>query len=310
MPPYVSHFAGTDLIVEHIEKHWCSSITSVDFLGGEAFHFRADKRPHIVFVIGESEYHTWETVPDFARRELEQRGFKCSFVTASPRDGDNAFSNFSVIKDADLLFISARRRTPPKEMMALIRNHLKAGKPLVGIRTASHAFGAQPPDDQHEGWPSFDTDVLGCSYQMHYNNVGTNAPPTLVKIVSEAVTHPVLTGVPANEFQITSHLYKNRNPAGTVTALMTGHLESGSEIEPVAWINTGNNRRVFYTSLGSPDDFKQPFFRRLLLNGILWSLDQPMPCKPANCLPVRRRRPCQPRRLPPRSSPRPRLKIL
>jgi hypothetical protein len=42
--PFVSHFAGTDLIVEHIEKYWCPSITSVDFLGGEPFHFQADKR--------------------------------------------------------------------------------------------------------------------------------------------------------------------------------------------------------------------------------------------------------------------------
>ncbi len=277
MPPYVSHYAGTDLIVEHIERHWCPSITSADFLGGEAFHFRADKRPRIVFVIGESEYHTWETLPEFARRELEPRGFQCSFVTAGLKDGDNDFSNFESIKEADLLFISARRRAPPKEMMRLIRDHLKAGKPLVGIRTASHAFGAQPADDRHEGWPEFDTEVLGCSYQMHYNNVGTNAPPTLVKAIPAATTHPVLTGVPVNEISVTSHLYKNRNPAATVTQLMTGRLESGSEIEPVAWVNTAGNRRVFYTSLGAPGDFKQPFFRRLLLNGILWSLDQPIP---------------------------------
>ena len=35
--------------------------------------------------------------------------------------------------------------------------------------------------------------------------------------------------------------------------------------EPVAWINTNANRRVFYTSLGGPEDFKDPAFRRLLL---------------------------------------------
>jgi len=45
--------------------------------------------------------------------------------------------------------------------------------------------------------------------------------------------------------------------------------------------NTAHGRRVFYTSLGSPDDFKQPFFRRLLLNGILWALDQQIPPRPA-----------------------------
>ncbi len=57
---------------------------------------------------------------------------------------------------------------------------------------------------------------------------------------------------------------------------MTGQLEGQSSEEPVAWINTNKNRRVFYTSLGNPDDFKQPFFRRLLINGILWSLGEPI----------------------------------
>jgi putative heme-binding domain-containing protein len=273
--PYVSHFAGTDLVVEHIEKYWCPSITSADFLGGEPFHFQADKRPRIVFVIGENEYHTWESLPEFARNELDWRGYQCSFVTASTDTKDNVFTNYNVIKDADLLFLSVRRRTPPKEMMALIRAHLEAGKPLIGIRTACHAFGAKPVDAQHEGWPSFDVDVLGCNYQGHYSNSGPNGAPSYVRIIPGA--SPILTGLPTNELEVQGSLYKSRNPAPTVTPLMTGRLASGSEIEPVAWINTAHNRRVFYTSLGTPDNFKQPFFRELLLNGIAWALDRPIP---------------------------------
>ena len=42
--PFVSHFAGTDLVIEHIEKHWCPTITSVDFLGGKPFKFASDPR--------------------------------------------------------------------------------------------------------------------------------------------------------------------------------------------------------------------------------------------------------------------------
>lgn len=42
--PFVSHFEGTDLVVEHIEKHWCPTITSADLLGGEPFKFSDDKR--------------------------------------------------------------------------------------------------------------------------------------------------------------------------------------------------------------------------------------------------------------------------
>jgi putative heme-binding domain-containing protein len=235
------------------------------------------KAARVVFIIGENEYHTWETLPEFSRQMLEPRGLKCSFVQASPAEGDNVFANFSVIREADLLVISARRRTPPKEMMTLIREHLEAGKPLVGVRTASHAFGAAPKDEQHEGWLSFDVDVLGCKYQGHYNNVGPNAPASLVQVLPQALAHPLLTGVPTNQFRVTSHLYMSRDLAATATRLMIGHVEGRSETEPVAWVNTAHNRRVFYTSLGNPDDFKQPFFQRLLLNGILWCLDQPIP---------------------------------
>jgi len=66
-PPRVSHFRGTEMVVEHIERYWCPTITSSDFLGGPAFRFREDKRPHIVFLISEDEYHAAETLPAFAQ---------------------------------------------------------------------------------------------------------------------------------------------------------------------------------------------------------------------------------------------------
>src|SRR5437588_11532353 len=121
-------------------------------------------KPHAVFIIGENEYHTWETLPEFAEKEIKPQGVKCSFVNASPNEGSTIFTNYSVIKDADLLVISVRRRTPPKEMLDLIRAHLNAGKALVGIRTASHAWDAKPADEQHAAWPSFDSDILGAKY--------------------------------------------------------------------------------------------------------------------------------------------------
>lgn len=41
--PFVSHFEGTRLIVEHIEKYVCPTITSDQVLGGQAFRFQGDK---------------------------------------------------------------------------------------------------------------------------------------------------------------------------------------------------------------------------------------------------------------------------
>jgi len=274
--PFVSHFVGTDLVVEHIEKHWCPTITSVDFLGGEPFRFAGDRRPQLVFVIGESEYDTRRTLPEWAEQELAWRGLRCLFVHA--RDNDpNDFAGLEAVHEADLVFLSVRRRAPVKGQLDAIRRHLDARKPLVGIRTASHAWDAQPPDAQHAVWRTFDVDVLGAHYEGHYDNKPGSAPATLVALVPSAANHPILTGFPAEGFRAASHLYRSRNLAPSVTPLLMGALEARTEQEPVAWINTAQERRVFYTSLGGPGDFKLPAFRRLLRNAVLWALNQPVP---------------------------------
>lgn len=275
--PWVSHFRGTELVVEHIEKYWCPSITSADFLAGEPFRFQGDVKKRIAFIIGENEYHTWETLPEFAAKELGWRGYQINFVTASQKTDDYDFKNWEAIPDADLLVISTRRRAVPRSMLDAIRAHLAAGKPVVGIRTASHAFDPKGTDiSADRTWPNFDTEILGVAYQNHYGG----GAETIVRHVAETSGHPILNNV-SPEFRSKASLYRSRNPAATVTPLLAGRTADGkSEVEPVAWINTGGNRRVFYTALGSPDDFADPSFRRLLLNGMLWALGDFIP--PAN----------------------------
>jgi nicotinamidase-related amidase/type 1 glutamine amidotransferase len=272
--PWVSHFRGTELVVEHIEKYWCPSITSADLLGGEPFRFKGDVKKRIAFIIGENEYRTWETLPEFARKELAWRGYEISYVTASPRTDDYDFKHWEAIPNADLLVISARRRAAPRPMMDALRAHLAAGKPVVGIRTASHAFDPKDQDVLDERtWRHFDREVLGADYENHYGN----GSETVVRQARAITPHAILNNV-APEFRSRSTLYRSRNPVNTLTPLLTGRTADGkSEVEPVAWINTGANRRVFYTSLGSPDDFADANFRRLLLNGILWALGDFVP---------------------------------
>lgn len=278
--PWVSHFRGTELVVEHIEQYWCPSVTSADFLGGEPFRFKGHVTKKIVLIIGENEYSTWETLPEFARKELEWRGYQVLTVLAPHKETDpsfNTFSNFEAIRDADIIVVSARRRTPQKAMMDLVRAHVAAGKPVVGLRTANHAFQAGPPSADFAAWNDFDTAVLGGHYAGHYNNKPPAAPHSLIEVVESSAAHPVLTGVKTAPFRVTSHLYKCRGLASTAVPLLQGRVEGQDAVEPVAWVHDTDGRRVFYTSLGNVDDFKLPVFRRMLLNGILWSLNDPVP---------------------------------
>jgi hypothetical protein len=52
-PPHVSHFSGTDLVVDHIERCWCPALASRDFTGESEFRFAADKRPHVAILMAE-----------------------------------------------------------------------------------------------------------------------------------------------------------------------------------------------------------------------------------------------------------------
>jgi putative membrane-bound dehydrogenase-like protein len=236
----------------------------------------APRAPHVFFLISEPEYDTKTTLPAFAKTELEPRGIRCTFSIASP-DRPDEFPGLEALKDADLLFVSVRRQAPPAAQMDLIRAHVVARKPVVGIRTASHAFALRGNDAKvppgHADWPEFDHEVLGGNYHDHYGA----GIPTFAKILPEAAGHPVLAGIDGAEFELKSHLYKNPDLPAHVTKLLTGRMEGRPEVEPIAWVNTANDRRVFYTSLGAPQDFEIPQFRRLLLNGIFWALGKPPP---------------------------------
>ncbi|MFL5340360.1 MAG: ThuA domain-containing protein [Gemmataceae bacterium] len=266
--PFISHRRGTEFVIEHIEKHVCPSILSGDILGEPA-------NPHVVFLIGEDEYHTAETLPEFAKTELEPRGLRCTFLHADAKD-KNSFPGLEALKTADLLVVSVRRRLPSPKQLALIREYVESGRPVVGIRTASHAFALVNKPD---GWPGFDKDVLGGDYKMHYTNTPEKGPPTVCRFSEAAAKHPILAGVPA-EFPSKGSLYKNKMIAKDATPLLWGTFGDSGERENVAWTHTYKGARVFYTSLGYMDDFKTDAFRRLLLNGVFWALERAAPAKP------------------------------
>ncbi len=233
--------------------------------------------PHIVFIIGEQEYDTQETLPEFATTQLQPRGYRSTMIHVNPNDPDD-FPGLEVLDDADLIVLSVRRRTPKTEQLERIRGYLNAGKPLVGIRTASHAFDRKkPPAPGHADWVKFDIEVLGGDYQNHYGNKPPHDPPTIVRVIDGAQDHPILRGISTKPFPVTSHLYKSRNLADSATPLLWGRIRGTDDEEVVAWTNEYRGGRIFYTSLGNPADFKLPAFQRLLVNAIDWALERDIP---------------------------------
>lgn len=234
--------------------------------------------PHLVFMIGEDADRTGETLPAFIERELAPLGFRTTIVRADPMEPDH-FPGIEALRDADLLVLSVRRRTPPQAELALIRAHLDAGKPLVGIRTASHAFALAKgtPAAGRAQWPEFDTEVLG----VRYVGDSSNEDGTDLSTTPRAEQHEILTGVDATSLHSMGSLSTSLDLGPNAHALLQGvTTERGKPVSyPVAWTNTYKEARVFSTSLGHPDDFRLPAFRRILVNAIQWALRREVPGK-------------------------------
>jgi type 1 glutamine amidotransferase len=231
--------------------------------------FGADTRKKLVMLIAEAEYDTAKTLPEFAAKHLA-KDFRVTVVSGSTAPGENAFDKINEVADADVLLVSVRRRTPPKAQLEAIRRHVQAGKPVVGIRTASHAFALGRGQTLTEGnadWPQFDAEVIGGNYTNHH---GKGPAAHVVLAGSAAAKHPILAGVKV-PFDSESTLYKNTPLRSGASPLLTASIPN-QQPEPVAWTFTrADGGKTFYTSLGSPSDFKQDAFTQLLRNALLWA---------------------------------------
>ena len=220
------------------------------------------KQPTIVLISGEYEYHSAETLPVFKKFLEASYPLHCVYLARPAATNEQTIAGLEALDTADLAVIFIRRMTLPEDQLARFRKFADAGKPIVGIRTASHAF---------QNWKEWDRDVLGGNYQMHHG--GQFLP--MIRVVPEARSHALLQGVPA-EFKTSGSLYKNAPLPAASVPLLLGTIE-GKPTEPVAWTHSYKGGRVFYTSLGHPADFEVPAFRQLIVNAIYWGLNQPVP---------------------------------
>ncbi|MBL7699035.1 MAG: ThuA domain-containing protein [Chitinophagaceae bacterium] len=235
--------------------------------------FSIDKSPQkkrsVVFLITKdtNNYEAHRTIPKFAALLEKEHGYKTTVLLGTGTHGDYRYESVDAIKEADLLIIMARRIALPHDQMQTIKNYVSSGKPVIGIRTAHHAFHVMETiQDGHEDWPAFTADILGCENKGY----GPHDAGYEVSTVSEAASHPILKNVAPSNWHSKGGIYHVQLLDKNATVLLKGEVEG--KTEPIAWTRTAGKNKVFYISMGYPDDFETEHFRRLLINGIKWAI--------------------------------------
>jgi len=232
---------------------------------------------HVVFLVSEDpdNYDAVGFAKGFAENELRALGHRTTIIEGNQAMPTHFEGLAAALESADLLVVFVRRATPPQEQLDAIRAHLAAGKPLLGIRTANHAF--LPPSGQAEpspglaAWPEFVPEVLGCQ-NTGYETKGL--PYRVAVHPSASAKSPLLAGVDVAAILGHTSLYRVLPLSDDATPLLLGEAQGIEPAQPIAWtrLHGAAKARIFYTSLGAPQDVAQPAVRRLLVNAVQWTL--------------------------------------
>ena len=230
------------------------------------------KKPRIVFLITKdtNNYEAHNTVPRFAETLTKEHGYEVIVLLGKGDHGSYSYPSLEALSEADLLVVFARRIALPHEQMNATKTYLSKGKPLIGIRTANHAFSVSGKvEDGFEDWPAFVADFLGCQNRGY----GPDELGFDVTLVPEAASHPIVKGLQIKQWHSKGGIYKVAPLLDKeATVLLMGKVNDS--VEPIAWTRNAGKSRVFYISIGYPDDFQTPHFITLLTNGIKWAMDK------------------------------------
>jgi len=165
-------------------------------------------QPQIVLISGEYEYSSSNSLPAFKRLLETNYQFRCTYLQWS---ATNDIPGIEALDRADLAILFIRRMTLADEQLAHVRKFVASHKPVIGLRTASHAF---------ENWKEWDHEVLGGNYHMHHGNqlVAT------ARINPENAGHPILKNV-ARQFETGGCLYKTSPVSDHTTLLLICSVE-------------------------------------------------------------------------------------
>ncbi len=258
---------------------------------------------HIVFLTGDEEYRSEEGLPMLAKILAERHGFKCTVLFSINAAGvvdPDCHTNepgLEALDSADLCVMLLRFREWPDAQMKHFVDYLHAGKPIIALRTSTHAFAyehnkASPYakfDWASHEWPGgFGQQVLGETWVSHHGDHGKESTRGLInKSVLNSPAGEILLGV--TNLWWPSDVYTVAHRPDFTNVLVWGQVLTGMDsndapvtgpknepLTPVVWVavNKGENGRsspVVTTTAGASVDLQNEGLRRLLVNACYWT---------------------------------------
>ena len=255
---------------------------------------------HIVFVSGDEEYRSEEALPMLARILAVRHGFKCTVLFAvNPADGTitptvvTNIPGIQALDSADLCFLFLRFRELPDEQMKHFVDFLQTGKPMIALRTSTHAFkydqNKQSPyakfDWASKDWPGgFGQQVLGETWVNHWGNHGHESTRGIISETQKS--NPILRGV--SDIWGPTDVYEVAHLPTDATVLVYGEVLTGMKstdpavegkknkpMMPLIWTRNyaaGKGNKVLTSTIGAAVDLESEDLRRLLVNASYWAV--------------------------------------
>ena len=257
---------------------------------------------HIVLLSGDEEYRSEEAMPMLGKILAVRHGFKCTVLFAiNPTNGCidpntvNHLPGLDALDSADLCIMLLRFRQLPDEQMRHFVQYVESGKPVIALRTSTHAFNYGNDSRsayarygwQNKDWPGgFGQQVLGETWINHHGNHGKESTRGIVN--STFQTHPILRGV--SDIWGPTDVYGVIHLPADAHVLVWGQVLSGMNptdppvagkkndpMMPLAWIRDypgaqGKTSKIFTTTMGASVDLTSEGLRRLLINASYWAV--------------------------------------
>lgn len=263
------------------------------------------KGKHIVLICGDEEYRSEEMIPQLGKILAKHHGFKCTVLfptdkrngTINPNQNDN-IPGLESLKNADLTVLFLRWRNLPDEQMQHLAEYIESGRPIIGLRTSTHAFKLPPTSRfAHYTWDfrgkgyegGFGRQVLGETWISHHGKHGVQSTRGIID--PKHKDHPILRGINDGDIWGPTDVYGVRLPLpDDCTPLVFGQVLEGMKptdkavegvqndpMMPIAWTKAyrtaqGKTARVFCSTMASSQDFESEGLRRLLVNACYWAV--------------------------------------